>query len=443
MFQFKRAVILLVMAAGFASQQAVGQAVGPALTSIQDILYRADGTRFTGTMFIHWKSFLSGDTANIAQSDLTLQIVNGVLSVKLVPTTTATPGAQYEISYNSAGKIMFSEIWAVPPSSLVLRVRDVRISSGTVVGPGPVISPVQIGDVIGLSNALGIRPTAGVGFSPGRVAVINQGGQIDAAAGNLSDCVHVDGTSGVCGGGGSGGGGGGSSSFADSEIPGGVANGVNVTFTLANIPSPGTSLELFRNGVLQNPGVDFSVVNRTITFFLGSIPQTSDVLVANYRWANPSNPLGSLTSPQVVCSSVGAGTSATTSTQLGTCTIPAGLLTSGDRIDVQFTFGHGGTTTGFTGEFHWGGTTILARAGTAADGVLGGKVSLGLDAAGQAWQSQTWGTSSGQVVGAGSAFENIANNLTLSFFGQMPSATADSVTLRNFTVVRYPAQSNP
>lgn len=155
----------------------VGISAGqPALTTIQDILYRADGTRFTGTIFIHWNSFQSGDTANIATASLTLPIVNGVLNTRLVPTTTATAGAQYNIIYNSGGRTQFTEVWAVPPSSLKLRVRDVRISTGSVVGPPPVLSPVQIGDVIGLSNALSVRPTQGVGFSINRAAVINQAG---------------------------------------------------------------------------------------------------------------------------------------------------------------------------------------------------------------------------------------------------------------------------
>ena len=73
---------------------AIGTAAGqPALTTVQDILYRANGTRFTGTMFIRYNSFLAGDTSNIATANLTLPIVNGVLRVQLVPTTTASAAA--------------------------------------------------------------------------------------------------------------------------------------------------------------------------------------------------------------------------------------------------------------------------------------------------------------------------------------------------------------
>src|ERR1700687_5572995 len=138
---FRRLLVLLV-AAGLGYAQ-------PALTTIQDILYRADGTRFSGTMFINWSSFLAGDTSNIATANLRMPIVNGVLSVKLVPTTTASAGAQYNVTYASGGVNQFTEVWAVPPSGSKLRVRDVRLSSGTVIGPAPSTAPIQIGDVTG------------------------------------------------------------------------------------------------------------------------------------------------------------------------------------------------------------------------------------------------------------------------------------------------------
>ena len=225
MFSLRRIAFLAMTAAAAWAQ--------PALTTIQDTLYRANGTRFSGTIFITWNSFQAGDTSNIATSNITLPIVNGVLLVQLVPTTTASAGAQYNVSYNSNGINQFTEVWAVPPSAVPLRVRDVRVSTGTVVGPPPVTSPVQISDVVGLTNELSIRPQKGIGFGIGRVAVINSAGQIDAASGNLSDCVRVDGSSGPCGG---AGGGGILPSFSDGEIPAGLVNGTNQTFTLTFTP---------------------------------------------------------------------------------------------------------------------------------------------------------------------------------------------------------------
>ncbi len=183
MLSFRRPALLAVAAASLAAAQ-------PALTTIQDILYRADGTRFNGTLFINYAAFQAGDTSNIATANLSLPIVNGVLEVALVPTTTASAGAQYNVTFNSQGVNQFTQVWAVPPSTVTLRVGDVLVSQGTVVGPPPVTTAIQISDVTGLENQLALRPQDGVGFTLGRAAVINSSGQIDGASGNLSDCVQ-------------------------------------------------------------------------------------------------------------------------------------------------------------------------------------------------------------------------------------------------------------
>jgi len=428
---FFTALFALLMAGTAAAQ--------PALTTIQDILYRADGTRFTGTMFIRYNSFQGGDLSNIATANLTLPIVNGALLVRLVPTTTASAGAQYRVTYNSQGIDQFTEIWAVPPSTIVLRVRDVRVSTGTIIGPPPFTTPVQISDVTGLTNELAIRAAKGVGFGIGRVAVINQAGQLDAASGNLGDCVRVDGSSGPCG----SGAGGASGNFVDAEIPAGAVNGLNATFTLASAPSPTGSLALYRNGLFQRQNVDYQLSTSTITFFLASIPVTGDLLVANYRFAAPAGLLSALATPQVVCSSTGSSTSGTTLAELGSCTIPAGLLGVGDRIEIQFQYGHAGTATGFTGAVMIGGTTVAARSVTATETLLAGQTSFGIYADGQTWNTQSWGVASSLVVNAGTASENTALALRVSLQGHMAGTTSDSVFLRNFTVIRYPAQTNP
>ena len=424
----------LALLAAAAIESTVAQ---PALTTIQDILYRADGTRFTGTMIIRYNSFLAGDTANIATSNITLPIVNGTLLVRLAPTTTASPGAQYSVTYNSRGINQYVETWAVPPSLTTLRVRDVRVAPGTVVGPPIVITAVQIGDVVGLTAELASRPMKGVGFAIGRAAVINQAGQVDGAVGNLGDCVHVDGSSGTCGGGGSG------DNFADAEVPAGAINGVNSQFTLVSAPSPASSLELYRNGLVMRQGADYQITGNAITFFLASVPQSGDLLVAYYRFASPTGLLSSLRLPQVVCSSTGSSTSSTTLIELGSCTIPAGLLGAGVRVEIQFQYGHTGTAQGFTATVLVGGTTVASRAAGATETVLAGHTSFGIDPTGQAWDTQSWGTTLSFSESAGTASEDISQAVRVSLRGQMASSTTDTVVLRNFTVTRYPALSNP
>ncbi len=433
MVRLKKLAILVVAAAAAAAAQ-------PALTTIQDVLYRADGSRYNGTVFIKWNSFQAGDTSNIATANLTLPVVNGVLKVRLVPTTTATAGAQYNVTYdNTQGTALFHEAWAVPPSNATLRVRDVRISTGSIVGPGTLSSsPIQIGDVVGLTNALSLLPTEGVGYAPNRAAIINAAGMLEGAVGNPADCVRVDGSSGACSGGGAP-----NYIYSDNETPGGFVDGANTSFTLLNIPSPVSSLYVYRNGLLQTSGIDYTQTGTSLTFFAGATPQTGDMLTATYRYADPTNPFSSFTSPQVICSSNGTSTSSTTATTLGTCTIPGGLLRTGDRIDVRFQYAHSGTATAFTPTVQWGGTTVLARAAAASDTAVVGQLALGINASGQSYNVQSFGSSLPFAASVGSATENSGISLTISFKGAMAATTSDGIVLGNFTVTRYPAQSNP
>jgi hypothetical protein len=71
--------------------------------------------------------------------------------------------------------------------------------------------------------------------------------------------------------------------FMDAEIPGGTMNGANTAFALASPPAPTTSLTLFRNGILQRIGTDFTLSGTAITFATGSVPQTGDYVRAYYR----------------------------------------------------------------------------------------------------------------------------------------------------------------
>lgn len=81
----------------------------------------------------------------------------------------------------------------------------------------------------------------------------------------------------------SGGGGGTVPTFVDGETPTGTIDGVNATFTLANAPSPATSLILYLNGVRLRVGTHYTLSGATITYLAGSIPQTGDAHVADYR----------------------------------------------------------------------------------------------------------------------------------------------------------------
>jgi len=251
----------------------------PPLTTIQDTLFTADGNRFSGVVTIWWDSFDASDASNVAAETRRLKISNGNLYVQLVPTTNATTAAVYKVKYSSAGSALFTEGWAVPPSTSALRVKDVRLPPGSVNGSTGPSTIVQMSDVIGLQNALNLRPTIGTGFTVSRASVINSTGSIDAAMGNLSDCLHVDGSSGPCG----SGSGSVSSIFVDNEVPSGAVDGTNATFSLANAPVPALSLELYRNGLLLRQGGDYTLASKSVAFVAGAIPQPGDLLLASYR----------------------------------------------------------------------------------------------------------------------------------------------------------------
>jgi hypothetical protein len=274
MFRF-RLWWLLVVAFGLAC--ALPLSATPPLATISDTLYNADGTLFNGVVVISWPAFEASDTSNIAAGTENVTITAGNLYVQLVPTTNADTAAIYTAQYTSFGATEFTQAWAVPPpSTLPFRVRDVALPAGTVSGSAPQSQTlISIADVTGLLSALNVRPVQGTTFGISRSAVIDATGAIDAAAGNLSDCLHVDGTSGPC-----------SSvsiTFIDGETPQGTINGSNASFVLANVPNPSTSLALFRNGLLESPGVDYTLSANSITFLTASIPQTSDILLASYR----------------------------------------------------------------------------------------------------------------------------------------------------------------
>ncbi len=412
---------------------------GPLLTTIQDVIYNADGTPYNGFVVIKWTPFVAGDTSQIATQSVTVNITGGNLLVQLVPTTNATPAGYYTVTFTSAGNDQFTETWAVPPSTTPLRVQAVLMSQAAgATAPSPLItggSPIPESGVIGLLADLAARPMEGAAYTPGHAAMIDSTGLLEAVSGSVSDCVHVDGSSGPCGTAGSGTGG---PNFTDGEVPTGTSNGANVSFTLSAVPSPVSSLYLYRNGVLQKAGQDYSLSGNTLQFLTASTPQTGDTLLASYRVTPSGAPQGP-PAPQILCSGMGVATSSTTLSNLGTCTIPAGTVQPGDRVKIDFDFSHEGTVTGFTFAVNWGNTVLVERNGAVGDAFISGWAEAGANASACQMSVQTWGTLLGLAAGVENAYDSLSYNIVLAFQGQMAATTTDTVTLRSFSVVRYPA----
>lgn len=246
----------------------------PQLTTISDVLFKADGTRFNGIAQIAWMNFESGNATNIAAQSRTVRIIDGNLFVRLTPTTNAVPNAFYKVKYNSDGRVQFQETWVVPPATATLRVRDVRSTDPQLPGGVGAVTEIQESDVIGLEADLAARAVKSPTYVNDRVVWVNDLGELETVSGNVADCVRVDGTAGSCGA---------SVDFIDAETPAGTINGSNAAFTLAQAPSPALSLSLFRNGALLKPSTEYTLSGTAVTFVSPVIPQTGDRLIAYYR----------------------------------------------------------------------------------------------------------------------------------------------------------------
>ena len=88
-----------------------GQA--PAMTTINDTVYRADGAPAGGTLLISWPAFVTtGGQAVAAGTKSVVLGAQGALSVALVPNTGVTPAATYyTVVYQLNDTISAVETW--------------------------------------------------------------------------------------------------------------------------------------------------------------------------------------------------------------------------------------------------------------------------------------------------------------------------------------------
>jgi hypothetical protein len=95
------------------------QAQGPALTTISDTVYRADGTAASGTVLISWPSFQTAEGDAVAAGNLAVTIgAGGAFSAQLVPNVGASPaGTYYVVVFQLDDGTVRTEYWAVPATS--------------------------------------------------------------------------------------------------------------------------------------------------------------------------------------------------------------------------------------------------------------------------------------------------------------------------------------
>ncbi len=251
---------------------ALGALAQGSLTSIQDRVYTSAGIPFNGTVVITWTGGTS--TSGTTPFNTSVRISSGVLSVDLAPSTNITPVAYYQAVFNSSdGLTTWTETWAVPPSATPVTLSQIIVTNppGSGPGGGTTSGQIPVSQVSGLTsdlNAINASLSTFNAVTQGLNLLIsnltNTVNSLSATVGNLAP-----GTT--------------NANFIDDEIPSGAINGSNVSFTLAYTPAPSTDLSLYRNGILQMNGLDYSVTANAITFSSNEPPQTADELLAYYR----------------------------------------------------------------------------------------------------------------------------------------------------------------
>jgi hypothetical protein len=91
----------------------------PATTTINDFVYRADGSLAGGTLLISWPTFSTSTGQSVAAGRKSVILgPGGTLSVALVPNTGATPSNTfYTVVYQLDDGTVKTEFWVVTPTS--------------------------------------------------------------------------------------------------------------------------------------------------------------------------------------------------------------------------------------------------------------------------------------------------------------------------------------
>ncbi len=109
---FRFFVMLVVVFAPFS--MAAGQTLST--TTIQDTVYRADGTPASGTLIVSWPAFTTAANAAVAAGSTTVPIgANGSVELSLAPNAGALPGGTYYTAvYHLSDGTVNKEYWIVP-----------------------------------------------------------------------------------------------------------------------------------------------------------------------------------------------------------------------------------------------------------------------------------------------------------------------------------------
>ena len=106
----------------------VAQALPPVMTTVNDTVYRADGSPASGTMLISWPAFTTADAKPVAAGTLSVIIGgSGAVSVALAPNAGANPdGTFYKVVLKLDDGTTETEAWVIPASATAVTIGSVR-----------------------------------------------------------------------------------------------------------------------------------------------------------------------------------------------------------------------------------------------------------------------------------------------------------------------------
>ena len=201
---------------GFLVLSLSGWSQTPETTTINDVVYRADGSLAGGTLLISWPAFTTAAGQSVAAGRKSVTLgPGGTLSVALVPNTTATPpGTFYTVVYQLDDGTVKTEFWVVTSTSpsTIAAVRTVLGSVNSAVttsGSGSFVSksgdsmtgPLQLpGDPVAPNQAATKHYVdSGLAVKADVIGGVVPSAQLGNGTANNGLCLHGDSTWGACG----------------------------------------------------------------------------------------------------------------------------------------------------------------------------------------------------------------------------------------------------
>jgi len=115
------------------------------LTTITDTIYKPDGTKFRGSVYITSQAFNQGAIHVDGVNKEVIVGSNGVFTVQLAPNVGATPtDTAYRVRYQLQNGVVRDASWTVPVSLTPLNISSVE-GPVRLTQPSPVIATTQIG----------------------------------------------------------------------------------------------------------------------------------------------------------------------------------------------------------------------------------------------------------------------------------------------------------